>query len=105
MTPPDAEKSLMDFLPNRRQLLRDIFLLVGNACLLGPLLGPMVVAWINPTQAWGAGQAGDYSLGGILMWGMALLMFEVFFYVGWLMSRARKGWHERTVDDWWNRQQ
>jgi hypothetical protein len=33
------------------------------------------------------------------------MMFEAFFYVGWLMSRARRGWHERTADDWWNRQQ
>lgn len=106
MTSPDTEKSLMNFLPNRRQLLRDILLLVGMACLLGPLVGPLVVSWINPTQAWGGGgQAGDYSPGSVLLWGLAFLMFEAFFYVGWLMSRASRGQHERVTDDWWNRQQ
>lgn len=106
MNSPDTEKNLLHFLPSRRQLLRDIVVLVGLACLLGPLVGPLVISWINPTQAWGGGgQVGDFSLGSMLLWGLAFLMFEAFFYVGWLMSRARRGWHERTVDDWWNRQQ
>jgi membrane protease YdiL (CAAX protease family) len=105
MTSPDTEKTPMDFLPNSKQLLRDMLLLVGAACLLGPLLGPLVVSWINPTQAWGVGEVGDYSPGSVLLWGLAFLMFEAFFYVGWLMSRARRGWNERAADDWWNRQQ
>ncbi|MDO8890239.1 MAG: hypothetical protein Q8K43_06970 [Sulfurimicrobium sp.] len=105
MTTPDPDKTLMNFLPNRKQLWRDMLLLVGAACLLGPLVGPLVVSWINPTQAWGVGEVGDYSPGSVLLWGLAFLMFEAFFYVGWLMSRARRGWHERTADDWWNRQQ
>lgn len=105
MKPADTKKSPMDFLPNRKQLLRDMLVLVGLACLLGPLVGPLVVSWVNPTQAWGVGAVGDYSLGNVLLWGLAFVMFEAFFYVGWLMSRARRGWNERTVDDWWNRQQ
>ncbi|PWB58660.1 MAG: hypothetical protein C3F18_02160 [Nitrosomonadales bacterium] len=105
MTPTGHEKSPLDFLPDRKQLLRDLLVLVGLACLLGPLIGPIVVSWINPAQAWGSGEVGDYSPGSVLLWGLALLMFEAFFYVGWLMSRARRGWHERAADDWWNRQQ
>jgi hypothetical protein len=105
MAPTSHDKSPLDFLPKRKQLWRDISLLVAAAALLGPLLGPVVIKWINPTQAWGVGEVGDYSLGSVLLWGMALLMFEAFFYIGWLMSRARRGWNERTEDDWWNRQQ
>lgn len=106
MKPADAEKNVMDFLPNRKQLWRDMLLLVGVAALLGPLIGPAVMAWVNPSEAWGvAGKVGDYSLGNVLLWGLAFFMIEGFFYTGWLMSRARRGYNEREADDWWNRQQ
>lgn len=105
MTQTDTEKSPMNFLPNRRQLLRDMLVLVALACLLGPLVGPLVISWINPTQAWGVGGVGDYSPGSVLLWGGLFLMFEALFYVGWLVSRVSKGWRESAADDWWNRQQ
>lgn len=105
MNARDTEKTFLHFLPNRGQLRRDLLLLTTLAALLGPLVGPVVVSWVNPTQAWGVEGSGDYSPGSMLLWGLPFLMIEAFFYVGWLMSRARKGWNERTTDDWWNRQQ
>lgn len=105
MPPVDTEKSLLNSLPNRKILLRDMLVLAALACLLGPLIGPLVVSWINPTRAWGVGEVGDYSLGSVLLWGGLFLMFEALFYVGWLVSRASRGLHESATDDWWNRQQ
>lgn len=103
MPKADTDKSLLNSLPNRKVLLRDMLVLAVLALLLGPLVGPLVVSWINPTRAWGV--AGDYSLGSVLLWGGVFLMFEALFYVGWLVSRASRGLHESATDDWWNRQQ
>lgn len=104
MTSNEIEKALPKFLPNRMQLLRDMALLVGFAALVGPLLGPLVVSWINPTQAWGVGEVGDYSFGSILLWGLALLMFEGFFYTAWLIHRGKQAARPAVADEWWNRQ-
>jgi len=85
--------------------MRDILAQVALAFLLGPLVGPIVVSWFNPVQAWGGAGTGDYSPGSVLLWGLALLMFEAFFYTGWLISRARKGWNQRdSATAWWNQQ-
>lgn len=105
MSQADTEKNVVKYLPGRKQLLRDIVVQVMLACVLGPLVGPFVVRWINPTQAWGVGAVGDYSPASVLLWGMAFLMFEAFIYTGWLISRARKGWGERETTEWWNQQQ
>lgn len=105
MTPSEAEKSLMNFLPNRKQVLRDMLVMVGLAGLLGPLLGPVVASWINPAQAWGGGQVGDYSLGSVLLWGLAFLMFEAFFYTAWLIRRGKQAMRPAVADEWWNRQE
>ncbi len=92
----------MQYLPGKGKLALHLALLALAAFLLGPLLGPWVIRWINPTQAWGvAMQSGDYSPGNLLMWGLAFFMFEAFFYVGWLISRARRGWDEQHQASWY----
>jgi hypothetical protein len=101
----EAEKSVLSFLPAKKELVRDILVQLVLACSLGPLLGPLVVSWINPVQAWGGAGIGDYSPGSVLLWGLAFMMFEALFYTGWLISRARRGWNERdSASAWWNQQ-
>lgn len=100
MNQPDIEQSLTRYLPSMRQAARHMIVLTVVACLLGPLLGPVVVSWFNPSQAWGAAQPGYHSAVEVMLWGLALLMFEAFFYAGWLIFRARKGWREHKASSW-----
>jgi hypothetical protein len=100
----ETEKSVLSFLPAKKELVRDILIQVVLACSLGPLVGPLVVSWINPVQAWGGAGIGDYSPGRPALW-LGFLMFEALFYTGWLISRARRGWNERDSSSaWWNQQ-
>lgn len=91
------------YLPSARRAGLHFFFLFTLSCLLGPWLGPWLINWINPPKAWGiASKFGDYSLMNILLWGLTFLMFEVFFYTGWLITLARKGWEEAQPKSWYN---
>lgn len=95
-------QSITQFLPSKGKFALHLALLALAAFLLGPLLGPVLINWVNPTQAWGvATVSGDYSLGNLLMWGLAFLMIEAFFYIGWLISLARRGWNEQNQPTWY----
>ncbi|OIR03244.1 hypothetical protein GALL_147640 [mine drainage metagenome] len=103
MVGQDKELGLFKYLPSGRRALIHFFVMLIVSCLLGPLIGPVLSNWINPPQAWGIStRIGDYSLMNVLLWGLAFLMFEVFFYTGWLISLARKGWEEGRPKSWYN---
>lgn len=95
-------QAITQYLPSKGKFALHLALLTLAAFLLGPLLGPIVMRWVNPTQAWGVSmQNGDYSPGNLLMWGLAFFMLEAFFYIGWLIARARKGWDEQNQASWY----
>lgn len=103
MDQQNKEKVMFKYLPSGRQVLTHFFVMMTVSCLLGPLLGPWLINWINPPQSWGiTSRIGDYSPMNILLWGFALLMFEVFIYTGWLISLGRKGWEEAQPKSWYN---
>ena len=103
MVGQDKGPGLFKYLPSGRRASIHFFAMLIFSCLLGPLIGPVLSNWINPPQAWGIStRIGDYSLMNVFLWGLAFLMFEVFFYTGWLISLARKGWEEERPKSWYN---
>ena len=103
MEQQDKERVLLKYLPTSRQVLRHFAVMVTLSCLLGPLLGPLFINWINPPQVWGVtARIGDYSLMNVLLWGSACLMFEVFIYTGWLIALGRKDWEKEKPKSWYN---
>lgn len=97
------EAELFQYLPSGKQASIHFAAMFISSCLLGPLIGPVLSNWINPPQAWGIStRIGDYSLMNVFLWGLAFLMFEVFFYTGWLISLARKGWEKEQPKSWYN---
>ncbi len=90
-------------LPSGRKVATHFAAMVTFSCLLGPWLGPLLINSINPPQAWGTvSRSGDYSLMNILLWGSAFLMFEVFFYAGWLIALGKKDWEKEKPKSWYN---
>lgn len=103
MNQQNKESALFKYLPSRRQVAFHAVAMITLACLLGPLLGPLLINWINPPQAWGSvARVGDYSAMKILLWGFAFMMFEAFVYTGWLISLGRKGWEKEQPKSWYN---
>ena len=103
MDQQNKEKWLFRYLPSSRQVAIHFAAMVALSSLLGPLLGPLLINWINPPQAWGIlSRSGDYSLMNVLLWGFAFLMFEVFIYTGWLIARGKKGWEKEQPKSWYN---
>ncbi len=103
MNKQNKENELFKYLPSSRQASIHFAVMFITSCLLGPLIGPVLSNWINPPQAWGIStRIGDYSLMNVLLWGMAFLMFEVFFYTGWLITQAKKSWKEAQPKSWYN---
>ncbi len=98
MDQKSKESELLKYLPSSHQVMIHFMIMFTLSCLLGPLIGPWLTNWINPPQAWGIlNKVGDYSLKNVLLWGFAFLMLEVFFYTGWLISQAKKGWKKAYV--------
>lgn len=103
MDQQNKERVLFKYLPSSREVTIHFIAMIMLSCLLGPLLGPWLINWINPPQAWGVtSRIGDYSLMNVLLWGFAFLMFEVFVYTGWLISLGRKGWERSQPKSWYN---
>ncbi len=103
MDQKDKESAVFKYLPSGRQVAIHFIILFTLSCLLGPWIGPWLTNWINPPTAWGiTTKIGDYSLMNVLLWGFAFLMFEVFFYTGWLIALAKKGWEEAQPKSWYN---
>jgi hypothetical protein len=103
MDQQNKERVLFKYLPSSRQVAIHFIVMITLSCLLGPLLGPLLINWINPPQAWGAtSRVGDYSLMNVLLWGLAFLMFETLIYTGWLISLGRKGWEKEQQKSWYN---
>lgn len=99
----DKESAVSKYLPSSRKVVTHFIVMFTLSCLLGPLIGPWLINLINPPQAWGiATRIGDYSLMNVLLWGLAFLMFEVFFYTGWLIALAKKGWQDAQPKSWYN---
>lgn len=97
------ESALVKYLPSGGQVVIHFTSMFILSCLMGPLIGPWLTNWINPPIAWGSTtRIGDYSMMSILLWGFAFLMFEVFFYTGWLISLAKKGRQEAQLKSWYN---
>lgn len=97
------ESAIFKYLPTGRQAVIHFAAMFTLSCLLGPWIGPVLANWINPPTAWGiTTKIGDYSLKNVLLWGFAFLMVEVFFYTGWLISKAKKGWREAQPKSWYN---
>ena len=93
----------LKYLPSARRVLIHLAILITLSCLLGPLLGPWLVNWINPPQAWGtASKVGNYALMNVLTWGLAFMMFEAFFYIGWLIAQGRHDWEKAKPKSWYN---
>lgn len=99
----NTQDATFKYLPSGRQLAVHavaIFMLSG---LLGPLIGPLLIRWVNPPQAWGiATGTGDYSPMSVVLWGLAFTMIGAFFYTGWLIALARKGREEAQPKSWYN---
>jgi len=103
MDQQNKERELFKYLPSSRQLAIHFIAMITLACLLGPLIGPWLITWINPTRAWGViARVGDYSPLNVLLWGFVLLMFEAIVYTGWLITQGRKGWEEAQPKSWYN---
>jgi len=103
MDQQNKNSALLKYLPSGRQVVIHFIVMFTLSCLLGPLTGPLLTNWINPPQAWGiTTRIGDYSPMNVLVWGFAFLMFEVFFYTGWLIAQARKGWEKNQPKSWYN---
>lgn len=100
MSQADTEKNLTRYLPNRRRVILDVVLMLVFAGLAGPLIGPFVLGFVNPTQAWGAAGPGVYTAGNVITWGLAFIMIEAILYTGWLVSRIRKGRDEAKSSSW-----
>ncbi|MCX7194055.1 MAG: hypothetical protein NTY60_10630 [Proteobacteria bacterium] len=93
----------MKYLPTVRQAAIHSVAMITLSGLFGPLLGPWLINWINPPNAWGnASVIGDYSLKNVLIWGFALLMFESFFYIAWLIKQGRRDWEKEQPKSWYN---
>ncbi len=91
------------YVPSGRRATLHFIVLFAISCLFGPWIGPWLTNWINPPSAWGiTTKIGDYSPMNVLLWGSAFLMFEIFFYTGWLIALARKGWEEAQPKSWYN---
>lgn len=91
------------YLPSGRQAASHFTILFALSCLIGPWIGPWLANWVNPPTVWGIlTKVGDYSPMNVLLWGCALLMIEVFFYTGWLIALAKKGWEEAQPKSWYN---
>lgn len=103
MEPDNKKSALSRYLPSGHQVMIHFITLFTLSCLIGPWVGPWLANMINPPTAWGiTTKIGDYSPMNVLLWGFAFLMVEVFFYTGWLISRARKGWEEAQPKSWYN---
>ncbi|MDD5403625.1 MAG: hypothetical protein PHZ14_03700 [Sulfuricella sp.] len=103
MDQQNKESPLRRHLPSGRQAVVHFIAMLTLSCLLGPWLGPLLINWINPPQAWGlAARIGDYSPMNVLLWGFAFLMFEVFIYTGWLIAQGRKDWEKAQPKSWYN---
>lgn len=103
MDQQDKESLLFKYLPSSRQVAIHFTAMTALSCLLGPWLGPLLINWINPPQAWGiTSRIGDYSLMNVLLWGFAFLMFEAFIYTAWLIGLGRKGWEKAQPKSWYN---
>ncbi len=89
-------------LPTSRRVAIHFFVMITLSGVIGPVMGPWLINWVNPPKAWGvASGIGDYTLKSVLIWGLALLMFEVFFYTGWLMRQARRDWEKEQPKSWY----
>lgn len=103
MDQQNKESMPFRYLPSSRQVVIHLVAMITISSLLGPLLGPLLINWINPPQAWGVSTSvGDYSLMNVLVWGLAMLMFEAFFYTAWLISLGRKSWEKDQPKSWYN---
>ena len=92
----------LKYLPTSRQVASHFVGMITLSGLIGPVLGPWLINWINPPKAWGVVSGiGDYTPMNILIWGLALLMFEVFFYTGWLMRQGRRDWEKEQPKSWY----
>lgn len=99
----NEESALLKYMPSGRRVMFHFMVMFILAGLLGPLVGPWLLNWINPPQAWGiANRIGDYSPINVLLWGFAFLMFEVLFYTGWLIAQAKKSWVKAQPKSWYN---
>jgi hypothetical protein len=93
----------MKYLPTGRRLAIHFIALIAFACLLGPLLGSWLTNMINPPKAWGYIYGiGDYTPMNVMIWGFAFLMFEVFFYTGWLIKQGHRDWKKQQPKTWYN---
>lgn len=99
----EKEYEIYKYLPTGRRAGLHFTVMLTLSCLLGPLIGPVLANLINPPQAWGiTTKIADYSLMNVLLWGLAFLMVEIFFYTGWLIALAKKGWQEAQPKSWYN---
>lgn len=97
------ESVLFKYLPSSRQLAAHFGAMLLISGLLGPVIGPWLINWINPPKAWGmAMHVGDYSPTNVLVWGFAFLMFEALFYTAWLIAMGRKGKEKTQPKSWYN---
>lgn len=99
----NKENAIFKYLPSGRQLAIHLTAMFTLSGLLGPLIGPLLIQWVNPPQAWGITTGmGDYSPMSVVLWGLAFTMIAAFFYTGWLIALARKGWEEAQPKSWYN---
>lgn len=99
----DKQNLAFKYLPSGRRVAIHFITLFALSCLVAPWVGPWLANMVNPPTAWGIlTKVGDYSPKNILLWGFAFMMIEVFFYTGWLISLARKGWEEAQPKSWYN---
>ncbi|MBI4809401.1 MAG: hypothetical protein HY799_10700 [Nitrosomonadales bacterium] len=103
MEQQNKESAIFKYLPSSRQLAIHLVAMSSLSGLSGPLIGPLLIQWVNPPQAWGiATGMGDYSPLGVLLWGLAFTMIAAFFYTGWLIALARRGREEAQPKSWYN---
>ena len=103
MDQQSKETAFLKHLPSSRQVIIHFAAMMTLSGLLGPLLGPVLINWINPPSAWGImTKIGDYSPMNVILWGSAFMMFEIFFYTGWIIALGRKGWEKEQPKSWYN---
>ncbi len=97
------EKVPRKYLPSGRLAAVHLAVMAILSGIAGPLLGPVIVNYVNPPTAWGMmTKIGDYSPGNVILWGSGCLMIVVFFYTAWLLRQGRKDWKNAQPKAWYN---
>ena len=86
---PSIEINPAQFLPPVRRVVLHCLALAAASFIVGPLIG---VSFFNDPR----GQPLSLSVATVLVWGLAAVFIALFFYVGWLILRARRMYRDQV---------